>query len=221
MRERPVIAIDGPAGAGKSTIARKIAAALNFVYIDTGAMYRAMTLRLQESGTDYRDSGAVSAILSNISISFDPAGRIFLDGEDVSDKLRLPEVNGQVSAVAGLPAVREHLQTLQRDIGKNGGVVLDGRDIGSAVFPDAECKFYLDASLEERARRRLNDDKEKVFVDLESLKRDIARRDEADSKRAHSPLVRTNDAIYIDTTGMGPGQVVEAMLEYIKTRSVR
>ncbi len=221
MRSRPIIAIDGPAGAGKSTIARKIAAALNFVYIDTGAMYRALTLRLVRSKTDPSDVGAVRTILQAVRIGFDPSGKIFLDGEDVSGTLRTAEVNGMVSTVAGLPVVREYMQKLQREIGKEGGVVLDGRDIGSAVFPDAECKFYLDASLEERARRRMNDSKEQLFVNLEAIQQDIARRDAADSQREHSPLVRAEDAHYIDTTGMGPGMVVETMLEYIDQRSVR
>nr|HPN83567.1 (d)CMP kinase [Spirochaetota bacterium] len=213
MRTKPIIAIDGPAGAGKSTIARKIAAALNFVYIDTGAMYRALTLRLLRSRTDPADLAGVRSILETVRIGFDPSGKIFLDGEDVSGTLRTAEVNSMVSTVAGLPAVRESMQKLQRETGSEGGVVLDGRDIGSAVFPDAEYKFYLDASLEERARRRMNDSKEKVFADLEAIQQDIARRDAADSQREHSPLVRAEDAQYIDTTGMGPGMVVETMLE--------
>lgn len=221
MRSRPIIAIDGPAGAGKSTIARKIAAVLNFVYIDTGAMYRALTLSLVRSNTDPSDSEAIQAILQAVQISLDPSGKIFLDGEDVTDRLRTAEVNSMVSAVAGLPVVREYMQKLQREIGKEGGVVLDGRDIGSAVFPDAECKFYLDASLEERARRRMNDNKEQLFVNLEAIQQDIARRDAADSQRKHSPLVRVKDAQYIDTTGMGPELVVTTMLEYINQRSVR
>jgi len=221
MRTKPIIAIDGPAGAGKSTIARKIAAALNFVYIDTGAMYRALTLRLLRSRTDPADLAGVRSILETVRIGFDPSGKIFLDGEDVSGTLRTAEVNSMVSTVAGLPAVRESMQKLQRETGSEGGVVLDGRDIGSAVFPDAEYKFYLDASLEERARRRTNDSKEKVFADLEAIQQDIARRDAADSQREHSPLVRAEDAQYIDTTGMGPEMVVSAMLEYIDRRSVR
>ncbi|HOG64897.1 MAG TPA: (d)CMP kinase [Spirochaetota bacterium] len=221
MRTKPIIAIDGPAGAGKSTIARKIAAALNFVYIDTGAMYRALTLRLLRSRTDPADLAGVRSILETVRIGFDPSGKIFLDGEDVSGTLRTAEVNSMVSTVAGLPAVRESMQKLQRETGSEGGVVLDGRDIGSAVFPDAEYKFYLDASLEERARRRMNDSKEKVFADLEAIQQDIARRDAADSQREHSPLVRAEDAQYIDTTGMGPEMVVSAMLEYIDRRSVR
>jgi len=215
MRTKPIIAIDGPAGAGKSTIARKIAAALNFVYI------RALTLRLLRSRTDPADLAGVRSILETVRIGFDPSGKIFLDGEDVSGTLRTAEVNSMVSTVAGLPAVRESMQKLQRETGSEGGVVLDGRDIGSAVFPDAEYKFYLDASLEERARRRMNDSKEKVFADLEAIQQDIARRDAADSQREHSPLVRAEDAQYIDTTGMGPEMVVSAMLEYIDRRSVR
>jgi cytidylate kinase len=221
MRTKPIVAIDGPAGAGKSTIARKIATALNFVYIDTGAMYRALTLRLVQSATDPSDSEAIRELLGTVRIDFDPTGKIYLDGKDVSCKLRTAEVNGMVSTVAGLPVVREYMQKLQREIGENGGVVLDGRDIGSAVFPDAECKFYLDASLEERARRRMNDSKEKLFVNLEAIKQDIARRDAADTQREHSPLVRTDDAYYIETTGMGPEMVVKTMLEYIDLHSVR
>ena len=215
MRAQAVIAIDGPAGAGKSTVAKRIASVLNYVYIDTGAMYRAITLRILQTAIDYQNYTAVGSLLAEVTISFDAEGRIFLDGTDVSDKLRSAEVNSLVSQVASLLAVRERLQGLQREIGKNGGVVLDGRDIGSAVFPDAEYKFYLDASLEERARRRLSDAKESVFVELESLMKDIARRDAADKEREHSPLVQAKDAIYIDTTGMDPERVVQTMLEHI------
>jgi len=219
MRERAVIAIDGPAGVGKSTLARRIAAQLGFVYIDTGAMYRVITLRILRDAVDYHDSAAISALLDTVRITFDPHGKIFLDGIDVSDTLRSAGINALVSEVASLPEVRERMQALQREIGKDGGVVLDGRDIGSVVFPDAEVKFYLDASLEERARRRLSDGKESVFVDLEALKRDLARRDTADRERAHSPLVQTKDAIYIDTSGMSLENVFEVMLRHIVSRS--
>jgi len=219
MREKAVVAIDGPAGAGKSTLARRIATALGYVYIDTGAMYRAIALRLLHASADYRDDEAVRALLDGAALSFNTEGRIFLDGEDVSDRLRSAEVNELVSHVAGLPVVRERLQGLQREIGKNGGVVLDGRDIGSAVFPDAEYKFYLDASLEERARRRLGDSKESLFLDLESVMKDIARRDILDSKREHSPLVQAEDAIYIDTSGMDPERVLQTMLGYVDRHS--
>lgn len=219
MRERAVIAIDGPAGVGKSTLARRIAAQLGFVYIDTGAMYRVITLRILRDAADYHDSAAISALLDTVRITFDPHGKIFLDGIDVSDTLRSAGINALVSEVASLPEVRERMQALQREIGKDGGVVLDGRDIGSVVFPDAEVKFYLDASLEERARRRLSDGKESVFVDLEALKRDLARRDTADRERAHSPLVQTKDAIYIDTSGMSLENVFEVMLGHVVSRS--
>jgi cytidylate kinase len=220
MRERPVIAIDGPAGVGKSTLARKIAESLGYVYIDTGAMYRAITLRILQNGIDCGDTAVVAALLDTVHISLDPGGKIFLDGMDASDILRTAGINALVSHVASLPEVRESMQSLQREIGKNGGVVLDGRDIGSVVFPDAEIKFYLDASLEERAKRRLSDGKESVFVDLEALQRDLARRDTADRERAHSPLVQTKDAIYIDTSGMAIQEVLETMLRHISGHSV-
>jgi cytidylate kinase len=221
MREKAVIAIDGPAGAGKSTIAKRVAEALGYAYIDTGAMYRAITLRILQTSADCRDSAAIGALLDTVTIAFDPHGKIFLDGSDVSDKLRSAEVNALVSQVASLLVVRERLQGLQRDIGKNGGVVLDGRDIGSAVFPDAEYKFYIDASLEERARRRLADSKENVFGSLEELMKDISRRDAEDKERKHSPLVQAEDAIYIDTSGMDPERVLQTMLEYVDHHSIR
>ena len=221
MRDKAVIAIDGPAGAGKSTIAKKVAEAVGYAYIDTGAMYRAITLRILQTSTDCRDHGAVGALLDAVSIDFSPEGKIFLDGENVSDTLRTAEVNALVSQVASLLAVRERLQGLQREIGKNGGVVLDGRDIGSAVFPDAEYKFYLDASLEERARRRLADSKESVFGSFEELIEDIARRDTEDKGREHSPLVQAADAIYIDTSGMDPERVLQTMLGYVDHHSIR
>jgi cytidylate kinase len=213
------IAIDGPGGAGKSTAAKELAKRLGFIYIDTGAMYRAITWCFLQNAIDYRDTASVSALLEAISIVYNPDGKIIHDGMDVSDTLRSAEINALVSHVASLPAVRERLQALQREIGKNGGVVLDGRDIGSVVFPDAEIKFYLDASLEERAHRRLTDGKESVFVDIEALKRDISRRDTADRERAHSPLVQTKDAIYIDTSGMAISDVLKVMLGHITGHS--
>ena len=195
-----IIAIDGPAGAGKSTIAKKVAALLGYAYIDTGAMYRTVTLRFLESGKPFSDE-TVTSIADQIAITFryaDGVNRVFADGEEVTDAIRSLEVSRNVSKVAAVGGVRTAMVAAQRKIGCEGGVVMDGRDIGTVVFPQAQLKVFLTASVEERARRR--------YLDLEKR---IAQRDALDENREISPLRCAEDARYLDSTHLSIDQVTE------------
>ena len=207
-----IIAIDGPAGAGKSTIAKKVAALLGYAYIDTGAMYRTVTLRFLESGLPFSEA-AVTAIAEKISITFrygNGVNRVFADGEEVTDAIRSLEVSRNVSKVAAVGGVRTAMVAAQRKIGNQGGVVMDGRDIGTVVFPQAELKVFLTASVEERARRRYLELKEKgTEVSLEDLEQRIAQRDALDENREISPLRCSEDARYLDSTSLTIDQVTE------------
>jgi cytidylate kinase len=194
-----LIAIDGPAGAGKSTVARAVAEALGFTYLDSGAMYRCIAL------AELR--GAADPLAS--AIAFDDDGTIMLDGEDVSGQIRTPEVSERASEVAARPEVRERLVELQRELIARGDYVAEGRDIGTVVAPDAELKVYLTASPEERARRRAAE----TGADPEAVLRDQLQRDERDSTREHSPLTAAADAIEVDTTGLQIDEVVRRIVE--------
>ena len=210
-----VIAIDGPAGAGKSTVAKLAAEKLGCTYIDTGAMYRAVawkTLQQREPVTDALILRVVKDIDVKLSYA-DGKTRVLVDGRDVSGEIRTPEVSRIVSQVAALGPVREKMVDLQREMARAGGVLMDGRDIASHVLPDADVKIFLTASIEERARRRYKEMKEKGYdVTLESLQKDIAARDKADSEREISPLVRVPEAVLLDTTGLSIPEVVTKIL---------
>jgi cytidylate kinase len=211
-----VIAIDGPSGAGKSTAARALAAALGYTFVDTGAMYRALALKALRSGVSFDDGERLCALLAESEIQLEDGGRrVRLDGEDVTEAVRTRAVAGTASQVSVHPGVRRAMVARQKAIGSAGGVVLDGRDIGSAVFPDAEVKFYVDADASERARRRHaeigHDD-----ASVAEIERDIRERDQKDMSRADSPLIRTADAILIDTTGLSPEAVLQRMLEVVR-----
>ncbi len=217
-----IIAIDGPAGAGKSTIAKLLAQKLGFLYIDTGAMYRALALKAIESGIDIKDAVSVvkMAAASDVDLVNNPGGgalEVFLDGRDVSQEIRQPRVSRVVSDVAKIKEVRQILVKLQRRLGSQKDSVLDGRDIGTIVFPGADKKFYIDAQFDERVMRRY---KELTglgqAVTLEEVKNDLCNRDTIDSTREHSPLKRADDAIYIDTTKMTIDEEVETLLQWIK-----
>jgi|YNPMSStandDraft_1061717.scaffolds.fasta_scaffold00089_33 cytidylate kinase len=213
-----IITIDGPAGSGKSTMAKRLAKRLGFSFLNTGAMYRAVTLYLLREGLDMASLGDVSSHLEKISLRF-LGERILLNGEDVSEAIRSREVEQSVSAVSALPEVRERLVELQREIAREGNYVLEGRDTGSVVFPDAMCKFYLDASVEERAHRRQKELFEKgENYDFEKLKEEIARRDELDRTRPIAPLVKPKDAMVIDTSNMTPDEVEEALYREVMKR---
>ena len=211
-----VIAIDGPAGAGKSTVAQLVAQKLQYTYIDTGAMYRAVawkTLQQQKPVTD----ALVLEVVKDIQVSLQYAdGKIMVavDGRDVSREIRTPEVTKIVSQVARLAPVREKMVLLQRQMAARGAVVMDGRDIASKVLPNADIKIFLTASIEERAQRRWRELKGKGYeVDLAALQKEIAARDRADSEREISPLVQTADATLLDTTGMSIADVVAVILD--------
>ncbi|WP_196607323.1 (d)CMP kinase [Pectinatus frisingensis] len=219
MNNSKVIAIDGPAGAGKSTVAQLVAARLGYTYIDTGAMYRAVAWKvLQADDFDFKDEFIIqTAQHMNLILQYiDGSTRVLVDGEDISDKLRAPAVNKIVSQVAKLGPVRGKMVALQRAMAQNGAVVMDGRDIASNVLPNADIKIYLTASVEERARRRFIEMKQKGYnIDLEQLKSEIAARDKADSERAISPLIKTPDAFLLDSTSMTIKAVVDKILSLI------
>jgi cytidylate kinase len=201
-----IIAIDGPAGSGKSTTARIVAARLGYRYLDTGAMYRALTCFALNNNVAPSDAAKLQALAETLTIEFEThedVNRVTINGEDVTEEIRSPEVTRHVSEVSAHKGVREALVAKQKEIGRHGSVVIEGRDTTTAVFPDADIKIYMEASVEERARRRLLDlVKMGVSTTLEELKADIIRRDAYDSSRTHSPLKRAKDAYVIDTTNM-------------------
>lgn len=222
MKRELIVAIDGPSGAGKSTLSKLLARTLNYVNIDTGAMYRTVALAAQRQGIKPSDEAALASLCDNIAIDFIRSAtgeRVLLNGEDVSEAIRTPEISLLTSRVSACRAVREAMVRLQRKMGERGGVVLEGRDIGSVVFPDAEVKFFLLASAEERGRRRYEELKEKgLSVDLERTIAEVEARDAADSAREHAPLVRAEDAEVIDSTVLSIDQVLEAMLQEVRAR---
>lgn len=217
------IAIDGPAGAGKSTIAKKISAALGYIYLDTGAMYRAVALKAIKSGFDTRSGEELAKMVQNIDISISHENnnqRIFLDGVDVSEAIRTPEVSVGASNVAVFQEVRLKMVDLQRKIASDKDVVMDGRDIGSYVLPNANLKIFLTASVEERAKRRYDELLSKgQQISLEEVKDDMIYRDKNDSSRAFAPLIKVPDAIEVDTTSMTIDEVVEKILYFYKNYS--
>ena len=214
------IAIDGPAGAGKSTIAKMVADKLNIHYLDTGAMYRAVALKILKEGLDPSNREQVISALPSIHIGVtyhDGLQRVCLDGEDVTHLLRQPEVGKAASAVAVIPEVRMKLVELQRNIAKSYSVVADGRDIGTFVLPNADKKFYLTATLEERSRRRWLEMREKGYdQSLEEVKKELEARDKNDMSRAFAPLRKAEDAILIDTTGKSIEQVANEVCGYLR-----
>lgn len=216
--EQCVVAVDGPSGSGKSTVSRRLATALDGVYLDTGAMYRAVTWAVLQAGVDLSDPEAVTkiALETELTIGTDPVAPHFLvNGTSVDGPIRGPEVTGAVSAVAAVPAVRKQLVALQREIiGAAPRIVVEGRDIASVVAPDADLKVYLTASAAARAQRRSAED----ATDVAATEADLARRDKLDSSRATDPLRRADDAIEVDTTGMGIDDVVAHLLDLLNSK---
>ncbi|MFH1073657.1 MAG: (d)CMP kinase [Candidatus Firestonebacteria bacterium] len=218
----PVIALDGPAGSGKSTIAKLVAKRLGIYYIDTGAMYRAVTLMAIREKVDTKSEEELVLLVKRCDIGFkyeDKGLRVFMNGRDVTEDIRLPEVSKASSDIADSIGVRKYLVALQQKMGKTGGVILDGRDIGSLVFPDAEFKFYLDASVEERARRRFKELKAKgIEQTSEEVKKDILARDKRDKERAYGALKLVPDAIKVDTSDLGIEEVVNIIASKILSK---
>lgn len=218
------IAIDGPAGSGKSTVAKQIAKKLNLLYIDTGAMYRAVGLHCLKNGIDLKKEEKIASALKNMNMSIEllqGMQNIYLNGENVTEKIRTQEVGKAASDVAVILAVRQKLVQIQRDLAKGHNVIMDGRDIGTNVLPDASVKIYLNASIEERTKRRCNELKAlgKQY-DSERVKKEIIQRDENDKNRKYNPLTKAKDAFEIDSSYMNIEQVTEAVLNIVKQKVI-
>lgn len=211
------IAIDGPAGAGKSTIAKQVAQRLGYIYVDTGAMYRAIAWKTLDEGIDPSEETDVSSLAerSEVSLEVTPQGqRVFIDGRDVTDEIRTPRISEVAPVIAQFSAVRARLVRIQQNLASRKGIVMDGRDIGTHVIPDAEVKVFLTASVEERAERRLKELEGKgILVELDQLIQDIAARDRMDQEREISPLVMADDAVLVDSTSLTIAQVADAIVE--------
>ena len=217
-----VIAIDGPAGSGKSSTARLVAKALGYRYLDTGAMYRAVALKMLQQGIELQDLKAIEELLRDLQIEQkEDSGEttIFLDGEDVTEAIRTPEISLWVGPVSENPTVRKFLVNLQREMGKKGGIVLEGRDIGTVVFPDAPLKIYLTAELGERARRRLRDlNVQGIEQNKEEVQQALEDRDQRDSTRELSPLAKAEDAIIVDTTHLTLDEQVQKIVSLAREK---
>lgn len=226
MSERkPIIAIDGPAGAGKSTIAKTLARQLGYLFINTGAMYRAVAWKASQLGIPFDDTDRIGKLAEDSLIELTgsvDATRVLIDGRDITEEIATPTISQAASVVSAIPAVRRALVARQQAIGKTGGVVMEGRDIGTQVFPDAEIKIYLDASSEARAQRRHTDDLAKGFNtgSLPKTQAEIEERDHRDKTRADSPLVQAAGAIYIDSSLLTIDQVVKKILKLVSQRNL-
>jgi len=220
--KRLTIAIDGPSGAGKSTVGRALAKHLGYLYIDTGAMYRAVALKVKEKALVLGDESKLYALVSSLHITFVGKGKetaVLCNGKDVTKAIRSPEMSRLASDVSKKKVVREALVRKQREMAIGGGVVLEGRDIGTVVFPDAEIKFYLDANTEERGRRRFKELVEKgMKVDFNDTLEEVRKRDDNDMNRAISPLRKAEDAFFIDSTGRTVEEIVKEMVNRVKAR---
>lgn len=224
-RERPVVAIDGPAGSGKSTVARRVAAALDLTLVDTGAIYRCLALRAEQSGVAHDDEPALARLAGAMRVGFERGGlgeRVWLDGREVTAAIRTAAVSQAASRVSAHPAVRRALLATQRDLGRDGGVVLEGRDIGTVVFPDAEVKVFLEAGDEVRARRRWAELRQRGQAEpFERTLAEVRQRDERDRGRAVAPLRAAPDAVSIDTGPLTIDQVVARVVALVEQHQGR
>lgn len=216
--KRLTVAIDGPAGSGKSTVTRRVAEQLDCLYLDSGAMYRAVTLQSIRTGVAPTNIPGLIRLVQTCQIDFADNGKIaLLNGEDVSDAIRTPEINRVVSDISKIPELRQEIVKQQRRIGENSSIVAEGRDVTTVVFPNADHKFYLTASVEERARRRFAELKAKgIDCTLEGIQKEICARDTKDCSREHSPLRTAEDAIFVNSTDMTIDQVVDFVIERIR-----
>ena len=222
MKDKLIIAIDGPAGSGKSTVAKQIAERVGILYVDTGAMYRALTLKALQTGVSLHDEEALRRLAEDTDIDLkvneDFRLSVYLDGNDVTEEIRKQYVTNSVKHLACLKAVRERMVVLQRKAASSGRAVLEGRDIGTVVFPDADLKIFLDAGAEERVDRRYKELSQKGHgVTRDEIKRDVELRDRSDKTRKVAPLKRAHDAVYIDTSGLTIDEVANRILEELKT----
>jgi CMP/dCMP kinase len=216
LKRQPVVTIDGPAAAGKSTAARELARRLGFTLVDTGALYRALAWAVKEAGVAVDDVPAVGKVLETTTLDLE-GGRVIVNGRDVTAQLRTPELGMLTSRLTRLQVVRDKLTPLQRRLARAGGVVLEGRDTGSVVCPEAEVKFYLDAELDERARRRREElAATGLPADYETVKAEVTQRDRQDMERDLAPLVRPEGALVLDSTALSPEAVVERMLDAVE-----
>ena len=214
------MAIDGPAGAGKSTVAKAVAKRLGYRYMDTGAMYRALAWKVMRQGADPDDENALGRILQSTDVDLGTDHAVMLDDADVSGAIRTPEVGQMASRVSGMKIVRQRMADLQRAMGRSGCIVAEGRDMGTVVFPEAEVKVYLDASPETRARRRFNElAGQDSTLTLEQTLADVLRRDRRDKERKLAPLRKADDAVFIDSTALSAAAVVDRILEEVNSKS--
>jgi cytidylate kinase len=221
-----IIAIDGPAGAGKSTVARQLARKLGYLFINTGAMYRAVAWKVLSSGVSLDDADRIGRIAeeSMVELSGDvDSMRVSIDGCDITEKIAMPEVSWAASKVSAIPAVRRALVARQQEIGRAGGAVIEGRDIGTQVFPDAAVKIYLDASTEERSHRRFAENQARglTATPIEQLRTEIEERDHRDKTRSDSPLVQAEDAVYIDSSAMSVDEVIERIVAIVERENAK
>lgn len=223
MNRKLIIAIDGPAGAGKSSVARKLARQLDYLFINTGAMYRAVAWKAQQSGIPLDDVERIGRLARESRIELTgpvDSTRVLIDGEDISESITSPQVSQAASVVSAIPAVRRALVARQQQMGSEGGVVMEGRDIGTMVFPDADIKIYLDASSEARSRRRFDEDTARgiAVASIERMRSEIEERDLRDKSRDDSPLLQAEDAIYIDSSGLSIEEVVVRILGAVSSK---
>ena len=219
-----IVAIDGPSGAGKSTLAKRVARELGFTYLDTGAMYRALALKILRQGLNVEDSAKLAELVDSTEIDLVESGgtlKVVLDGTNVSDLIRTPEVSQMASKGSAFPVVRKRMLNLQRRLGKKGNVVAEGRDIGTVIFPHADVKIYLDASVEERARRRYEElRKAGREISFDDTVREMEERDKRDTERELAPLRKAEDAVVIDSSALDAEEVAETVLRVIQNKSL-
>ncbi len=225
MRKKLTIAIDGPSGSGKSTTARLSAQRLGYTYVDTGAMYRAITLHILNNDVSLRNKSQIVKEAAEVQIQFTRSGdqlEVLLNGKNVTDKIREPDIDKAVGQVSEIPGVRAILVNLQRSLAEEGGIVMEGRDIGTRVLPNADIKFYIDANIDVRTERRRQQLLEQgVEMDIENVKHELISRDKRDSEREESPLRISNDAILIDTTNLSVEEQVEMIVEQAKKKELQ